>query len=243
MQFMSNIFSNAATELQGSEKEKDVLGGRTLLPTGLYEGTLDVVYLTKSQGGATAFNLVVDIGGKKVRDTVYVTNRAGGVTYTKDGKKYPLPGYSLINALCKLTAGKEIPQLTFEKKLVKIYNFEQRKEVPTEVEVAVELVGQPVRLGIEFHRENKNVKDQAGNYVPTSDIREFNTITRVFHTQTGQTAAEYNAQAPAEFMAMWVKEFDGKVIDKTAKGPVAPAPTAGPAAPAAGGKPSLFGGG
>lgn len=241
---MANLFGNAASELAGSEKEKDVLGGRSLLPTGLYEGTLDVVYITKSGGGASAFNLVVDIGGKKVRDTIYVTNRAGGVTYSRDGKKFPLPGYSLMNALAKLTAGKEIPQLEFEKKLVKIYNFDQRKEVPTEVDVAVELVGQPVKLGIEFHRENKNAKDQAGNYVPTAEIREFNTITRVFHAQTGQTAAEYNAQAPAEFMALWVKEFDGKVIDKTAKGPVAPAPTGAPASPAAaGGKPSLFGGG
>lgn len=240
---MSNVFGNAAAELQGSEKEKDVLGGRSLLPTGLYEGTLDVAYLTKSAGGATAFNLVVDINGRKVRDTIYVTNKAGGVTYTKDGKKFPLPGYSLINALCKLTAGKEIPQLEFEKKLVKIYNFDQRKEVPTEVDVAMELVGKPVRIGIEFHRENKNAKDQAGNYVPTAEIREFNTITRVFHPTTGQTAAEYNAQAPAEFMALWVKEFNGKVIDKTAKGPVAPAPAGAPSTPAATGKPSLFGGG
>lgn len=240
---MSNLFGNAAAELQGSEKEKDVLGGRSLLPTGLYEGTLDVAYITKSQGGATAFNLVIDIGGRKVRDTIYVTNKQGGVTYMKDGKKFPLPGYSLINALAKLTAGKEIPQLEFEKRLVKIYNFEQRKEVATEVEVAVDLIGKPVKLGIEFHRENKNVKDQAGAYVPTAEIREFNTITRVFHPTTGQTATEYNAQAPAEFMALWVKEFDGKVIDKTTKGPVAPAPAGGPSTPAATGKPSLFGGG
>lgn len=238
---MGNLFTNAANELAGSEPEKDVLGGRVLLPTGVYEGTLDVVYITKSQGGASAFNLVIDIGGKKIRETVYVTNRAGGVTYTKDGKKFPLPGYSLINALTKLTVGKEIPQLEFEKKLVKVYDYAQRKEVPTEVDVAVELIGQPVKLGIELRRENKNVKDQAGNYVPTAEIREFNTVTRVFHTQTNQTAAEYNAQAPAEFMDMWVKEMTDKVIDKTAKGPVAPAPAS--ASPSAStGRPSLFGG-
>ena len=239
---MANLFGNAASELAGSEKEKDVLGGRTLLPTGVYDATIDVVYLTKSQGGATAFNIVLDIDGKKVRDTIYVTNKAGGVTYTKDGKKYPLPGYSVCNAIAKLVAGKEIPQLEFEKKLVKIWNFDQKKEVPTEVDVAVELVGQRTKLGIELHRENKNAKDQAGNYVPTAEIREFNTITRVFHAQSGQTASEYNAQAPAEFMDMWSKEFTGKVIDKTTKGPVAPVAAGAPAAAAAG-KPSLFGGG
>lgn len=240
---MANLFGNAASELAGSEKEKDVLGGRVLLPTGVYDATIDVVYLTKSPGGANAFNFVLDIGGRKVRDTVYVTNKQGGVTYTKDGKKYPLPGYSLCNALAKLVAGKEIPQLEFEKKLVKIYNWDQKKEVPTEVDVAVELVGQPTKVGIELHRENKNAKDQAGNYVPTAEIREFNTITRVFHAQSNQTASEYNAQAPAEFMEMWAKEFTGKVIDKTAKGPVAPAAGSVPSTPLAAGKPSLFGGG
>jgi hypothetical protein len=240
---MSNLFGNAAAELQGTEKEKDVLGGRSLLQTNVYDGTLDVAYITTSSGGARAFNLVVDVDGKKVRETIYVTNREGGVTYSKDGKKYPLPGYSLINALAKLTVGKEIPQLVFEKKLVKVYNWEQKKELPTEVDVAVELTGQKVKLGIELHRENKRAKDQTGNYVPTADVREFNTITRVFHPATNQTAAEYNAQAPAEFMGMWVKEFLGKTIDKTSKGPVATAPAApGAAAPAAG-KPSLFGGG
>jgi hypothetical protein len=241
---MTNLFGNAAAELQGTEKEKDVLGGRSLLPTGVYDGALDVAYITTSEKGAKAFNLVLDIGGKKIRETVYVTNREGGVTYTKDGKKFPLPGYSLINALSKLTVGKEIPQLAFEKKLVKVYDFDQRKEVAKEMDVAIELSGQLVKVGIENHRENKRAKDQAGNYVPTAEVREFNTITRVFHTQTKQTAAEYNAQGPAEFHDAWVKEFTGKVIDKTAKGAVAQ-PVSGNtvAATPAGGKPSLFGGG
>ena len=240
---MNNLFGNAAAELSGSEKEKDVLGGRSLLPTGVYEGKLEVVYITKSAKGAQAFNLVVDINGKKVRDQIYVTNREGGVTYTKDGKKYPLPGYSLMNALAKLTIGKEIPQLSFENKLVKIYNYELKKEVATEVPVAVELTGETVKLGIEYLRENKNAQDQAGNYVATSETRDSNVIVRVFHVKTNQTAAEYDAQAPAEFMGLWLKEFEGKMRDrsKPVSGGAAPAAaaTSGAAAP----KTSLFGGG
>lgn len=240
---MTNLFSNAASELAGTEKEKDVLGGRSLLPTGLYDATIDVAYITISSGGAKAFNFVLDIDGKKVRETTYVTNKKGEVTYTKDGKKHALPGYSLVNAISKLTCGKEIPSLEFEKKLVKIWNFEKRAEIATEVDVAVELVGQKITLGIEWHKENKNVKDQTGAYVPTAEIREFNTVTRVFHATSKQTAAEYNAQAPAEFMAAWDKEFKGKIIDKTVKGPVAPAPTPAGAASSGGDKKSLFGGG
>lgn len=241
---MNNLFGNAASELAGTEKEKDVLGGRSLLPTDVYDGSLEVVYLTKSQGGASAFNFVVDINGKKIRDTIYVTNREGGVTYTKDGKKHPLPGYSLVNALCKLTVGKEIPQLTFEKKLVKIYNFELKKEVATEVDVAVELTGEAVKLGIEFLRENKNAKDQAGNYVPTAELRDSNVIARVFHPKTNQTAAEYDAQQPAEFMALWVKEFQGKIRDRSKQvAGAAPAAATAAGAPVVAKASSLFSGG
>ncbi len=240
---MNNLFGNAASELAGSEKEKDVLGGRSLLPTDVYDGTLEVVYISKSTGGATAFNFVVDINGKKVRETIWVTNKQGGVTYTKDGKKYPLPGYSLVNALCKLTIGKEIPALTFEKKLVKIWSFEQKKEVPTEVDVAVELIGEAVKLGITHLIENKQVKDQAGNYVDTAELRESNTIERVFHPKSGHTAAEYDAQGPAEFIQLWLREFKGKPRDKSKKTGVAAAPAGAPAAAGGAAKTSLFGGG
>ena len=241
----NNMFGNAASDLAGSEKEKDVLGGRTLLPTDAYDGKIVVAYITTSTGGARAFNFVIDINGKLVRETIYVTNKQGQVVYVKDGKKYPLPGYSLVNAITKLTIGKEIPQLTFENKLVKIWNFEHKKDVATEVPVAVELVGEAVSLGIEQVRENKQQKDQAGNYVDTAEIRESNTITRVFHTKTGQTAAEYDAQAPAEFKALWLKEFKGKVRDKTNKNltPATTAASTGGATPATTGaaKSSLFG--
>lgn len=240
---MNNLFGNAAAELQGAEKEKDVLGGRSLLPTDVYEGSIEVAYLTKSTKGASAFNFVININGKKIRDQIYVTNREGGVTYPKDGKKYPLPGYSLVNALCKLTIGKEIPNLTFEKKLVKLYDFTQKKEVPTEVDVAVELTGEAVKLGIELVKENKNAQDQTGAYVPTAEVREFNSITRVFHTKTNQTVSEYDTQAPAEFMTLWLNEFKGKPRDKTIKGLTPAASAAGAPAGAAAPKSSLFGGG
>ena len=242
---MNTLFGNANEQLAGSEKEKDVLGGRSLLPTSVYDGTLEVAYVTQSTGGAKAFNLVVDVKGKKIRDTIYVTSKTGAVTFEKDGKKYPLPGYSLINALCKLTIGKEIPQLTFEKKLVKVYDFDLKKEVAKEMDVAVELSGEAVKLGIAYLRENKNVKDQANNYVPTNELRDSNVIERVFHPKTGQTISEYDAQTPSEFLGLWLKEFDGKIRDKSkviAGAPPAATATAGAPAGATAGKSSLFGG-
>lgn len=241
---MTNPFANASSELAGSEKEKDILGGRSLLPTDVYDGKIEVAYLTKSEGGANAFNFVLNIAGKIIRETIYVSNREGGVTYSKDGKKYPLPGYSMVNAITQLTLGKKIPELTFEPKLVKIYDFDQKKEVAREMSVAVELTGRPVQLGIELLRENKRVKDQAGKYVPVADVRESNVIARVFHTDSGQTINEYETGTPAEFKGKWLAEFKGKPRDKTDKSlkasPGAPAST-GTSTPAP--AKSLFGGG
>lgn len=243
---MSNLFGNAKQELVGSEKEKDVLGGRRkLLETDAYDAKVDVAYVTTSQGGARALNFIFKVGDTTHRETVYVTNRKGEVTYTKDGKKHPLPGYSLVNALSKLAIGKELSDLSFEKKIVKIYNFEQKKEIPTEVDVAVELIGADINLGIMKVLENKQQKDQAGAYVSIADTREVNEWSRVFHPKTGQTALEYDTSAEATFRTQWLAEFKGKQIDRTDKSlkpatPAAgaPATTGGPAA----GK-SLFGNG
>lgn len=78
----------------------------------------------------------------------------------------------------------------------------------------------------------------------TAETRDSNVIARVFHTKTGQTAAEYDAQAPAEFKGLWLKEFQGKIRDRSkavagGAAPAAAAASGGAAAP----KTSLFGGG
>jgi hypothetical protein len=243
---MSNLFGNAVNDLAGAEKEKDVLGGRRkLFPTGAYDAKVDVAYVTTSSGGAKALNFIFKVGDQNHRETVYVTNRKGEVFYTKDGKKHALPGYSLVNALCKLAIGKELSALSFEKKIVKIYNFEQKKEIPTEVDVAVELTGAAINIGIENILENKQAKDQAGAYQPIAETREVNEWTRVFHPTTGQTVNEYDEQRTAEFKSLWLKEFEGKQRDKTDKSLKAATPAAGGApsgnaGPAAG--KSLFGG-
>lgn len=241
---MTNMFANATNDLAGAEKEKDVLGGRRkLLPTDAYNAKIDVVYITQSTGGAKAFNFVFKIGDQYHRETVYVTKKTGEVFYVKDGKKHPLPGYSQVNALTKLAIGKEIPALAFEKKILKIYDFEAKKEVPKELEVAVELIGADITIGIEQILENKQVKDQVGAYVATAETREKNEWTRTFHPVSGQTVAEYDAQKPAEFKQLWLNEFKGKVRDFTDKNlkPATPAvgstATTGGAAPA---KTSLF---
>jgi predicted Zn-dependent protease len=118
---MSNLFGNLADQQKGAEKEKDVLGGRRkLFATDVYPAKVEVVYVTKSDGGASALNFVFKVGEQVHRETVYITSKKGESFYmTKDDKKAPLPGYALANALTKLAIGKEIPALVFEDQIVK----------------------------------------------------------------------------------------------------------------------------
>ncbi len=226
---MSNMFGNLADQQKDTEKEKDVLGGRRrALPTDAYRAKIEVVYATKSTGGASALNFVFKVGDFTHRETVYITSKKGESFYmTKEQKKAPLPGYALVNALAKLSIGKEIPQLVFEDKIVKIYNFDTKKEEPQTLPVAVELSGVEVDIGIEHKIVNKRAKDQAGNYVDTPETREINEWTRVFHPTSGQTVSEYDAQRPAEFKQLWLNEFKGKTRDESNKALKAAAPAAG----------------
>lgn len=243
-----SMFANLADQQKDAEKEKDVLGGRRpMLPTDAYGAKIEVVYATKSSGGANALNFVFKVGDQTFRSTQYITSKKGESFYmTKDNKKAPLPGYALANALTKLAAGKEIPALVFEDKIVKIYDFDAKKEVPTTLPVAVELSGLDIEIGIELVLQNKRAKDQAGNYVDTPETKEVNEWTRVFHPVSGQTSSEYDAQRPAEFKAAWLAKFKGVVRDETNKAlKAAPAASTstGSVAGAAAPKTSLFSGG
>lgn len=243
-----SMFANLADQQKDAEKEKDILGGRRpMLPTDAYDAKIETVYATKSAGGANALNFVFKVGDQTFRSTQYITSKKGESFYmTKDNKKSPLPGYALVNALTKLTAGKEIPALVFEDKIVKIYNFDTKKEEPKTMPVAVELSGLDINIGIELVLENKRAKDQAGQYVDTPETKEVNEWTRVFHPTTGQTVSEYDAQKPSEFKAAWLAKFKGVVRDETNKALKSTAPAAGTSsgsvAGASAAKTSLFGG-
>jgi len=95
------------------EEEKDVLGGRTVFPTGLYTMVIDMAYLDTSKGGAVNLNLTFkDASGRSFNQTLYLTSGTakGGLNYytAKDGTKRYLPGFNQANAICRLTTGKEI---------------------------------------------------------------------------------------------------------------------------------------
>lgn len=250
-----NLFSNFTTD-KLDEQAQDRLGGFQVLDSDIYTGTIKLAYLLKADSGALGIYFDFDLeGGKKYSPTVYFTNKKGEhFFFTKEKKKAPQMGFTLVNDICLIATGAEFAQQKHEKKTVNVYNRDLKKEVPTEVPVLVDLIGQKVALGVFKLKENKSEKGADGEYHPTSEIREVNAIDKVFHPEAKITVNEARLLKEGEkptpkFWPAWETKNKGHVIDKTDKtltasavgGP--PAAASGPPASGQSGgqRPSLFG--
>jgi len=140
-------------------------------------------------------------------------------------------------------AKKELNALTFETKILKLRDFDQKKDVPTEVPMAVELIGKQFILGLEKHEVNKTKK--VGNeYLPVHkagepsvpDTKFENQIGKIFFADNNATIAELREAKQkgipvvADFYPKWVEANTSKVVNKVkADKLVAPGDGAGPA--------------
>jgi hypothetical protein len=229
------------------EDERDYLGGSRVRESGLHPFTVALAYLEKSKGGALALNLTLKDGSGEVRQQIWMTSgdaKGNKNYYEKDGAKNYLPGFIQANALALLTTGKEISQLDTEDKVVNVYNFDAKGEVPTKVSMVMDLLGKEVLVGLVKQTVDKNIKDAAGNYVPSGETRDENEIDKLFRASDRKTTAEIRAQADtAVFADTWATKWTGQTKNKTSKsGGTAGAPKA-IGGLASGGKPttSLFG--
>lgn len=229
--------------------EKDSVGGNGPLESGLYTAKVALAYITKSAGGA--LGLVLNFkteAGKEIRQTLWMTSgTAKGCKnyYEKDGEKHYLPGFNHANSLALLTVGKEISALETETKVVNVYSAEAKAEVPTKVEMLMDLLGQDIIVGLIKQTVDKTKKNEStGVYEPTGETRDENEIDKLFRARDRMTTAEIRAQAEtATFIDTWDAKFSGQTRMK-AKGAAgtAGAPKAAAGAPAAAKKPttSLF---
>ena len=182
-----------------------------------------------------SIHCIFDIDGSEYRETLYLTNKEGKPYYTdKDGAKHNVAGFLNGDALALLTTGKPLADCAMERKVVKLYNFEQKKDIPTEVDCLTALIGQKVKLGVLQEVSFKSAKQPDGSYKETAETREANVIDKVFHATSGKTVNEFRAKvAEAEFMPKWAEKWTGKVKDKTAgKTPTAGDPRTAQAATA-----------
>jgi hypothetical protein len=233
----------AALKYDDDVKEtKDTVGGGfSIRASGIYDALVKMAYLGKSSGGAMSLSCIFDIDGSEYSETLYLTNKEGKPYYTdKEGAKHYLAGFLSGDALALLTTGKPLSDCATERKVVDLYNFEQKKKIPTQVDCVSSLLGHKVKLGIIQEKSFKSAKQPDGTYKETADTRETNVIDKVFHATSGKTVNEFRAKvAEAEFMPKWAEKWTGKVKDKTAgKTPAAGTPRS--STPAAKPTSSLF---
>lgn len=242
-----SLLSALATDESIATEKDSVGGGSRVRESGLYPMTVAMAYLGKSSGGALSLNLTLKDGNGEVKQTFWMTSGTakGCKNYYEDkqGAKQYLPGFLHANALALLTVGKEISQLDTETKVVNVYSPEAKAEVPTKVEVIMDLLNQEVIVGLVKQTVDKNIKDGAGNYVPSGETREENEVDKIFRAKDRMTTAEIRAQAPeATFVNIWDQKWTGKTKDKSTKtsgtaGAPRPAAAAGNSRPTT----SLFG--
>mgnify|MGYP003603927690 CR=1 FL=1 len=236
---------NTLAKQDNVQEDKDFLGGDRVWETDVYPCTITLAYLGKSSGGATTVTLhYKNEDGSTGRNTQFLTSgtaKGGRNYYEKDGKRYYLPGYNNLDAICQMAVGKGADQMESEIKQVKLYDFELRKETPQAVECLTELHGKKIVFAVQKQTVDKTVKDAAGNYQTTGDTRDENEIVKIFDAESGKTIAEIRESKDATHMTEWVERNKGKTLNKVkheggATG-TAGAPKAAGAAPA---KTSLF---
>jgi hypothetical protein len=208
----------ATVETQSIER----IGGGFAWESGVYDATVKMVYLNQSASEAVSLNIILEnSAGKELKESFWIkSGKAKGnkTYYTKDGKDYPLPGYSIANSMCVAITGESLPKCmdTAEKKTINIYNPELKKEAPTERPVLMSLVNKPIKVAVHQVVEDKQAKDASGNYVPTGDSRTVNEC-KFFGNSEGKTAEEITTKADAAKFDKWAEKNTGSVIDKTSK--------------------------
>ena len=223
------LFDNLAMDTT-IEDDKDIIGGMQIFESGLYNFTIEMAYINVSAGGAMALVLQLKTDkGETLKQSLWMTSgtKKGCKNFYLDknkNKRY-LPGFIVANAIAQLTVGDNIGSIDTDKKVLKIYDFAQSKEVPKEMDVFLPLLNQQITLGVIKQIVDKSAKDNLGNYVPTGQTREENEVVKVFSHDTKQTTTELKANENAEFYTKWEKKWKNQTKDKTSKTKPAAAPS------------------
>lgn len=200
------------------EEATDFAGGGSFVKdSGVYLMRVEHAYVQESSGGALGINLSMkhsDENNTEFNTTVYITSgKAKGqkTYYEKNGKQFPLPGFTIIEDMCRLcTDGqKGVIQATKVKKTLEVYDHDQGKKLPKEVEVIEDLSKKIFKVAL---LKTSNNKYKAGQ--PTSEIVERNEISCVFGRDE-RSLREVNAGSDPSFINKWKEKNEGTVKDNT----------------------------
>lgn len=211
---MTKLFGNLSDE--GLEESQDRLGGYQPFETDVYTGKTKLVYGTKSNGGAQGLVVHIDCNGREYRETLWLTSKQGNNYWERDGKKFPLPGFTVADELALVLTNKPLAEQDSEERVIKLWNPETQKEEPTPVQVLPAMMDKEAMVAIEKSLVNVNKKNpSSGNYEPTADTRNENNIVKVFHADSKRTVPEIRAgEEDPTFHDEWIKAKQGQTRDK-----------------------------
>ena len=197
-------------------------GGGFAWESGVHDTTIKMVYLNQAAPEAQSFNIILENSeGRELRESFWIRSgktKGKKVYYDKDGKQFPLPGYSLANSLCIAATGESLAKCisSAEKKTINVWNSELKKEMPTERPVIMCLVNKPVKVAVHQVVEDKVAKGTNGQYEPTGQSRTVNNC-KFFGNADGKTAEEITKNEEATMFDRWAAKNTGTVIDKSNK--------------------------
>lgn len=200
-------------------KETSLGGGSYLWDSGVYKTIVDMAYFDQSKGGAHSLNVtLLSEDGKKLKQTIWFTNRKEEVHFVNQkGEKDYLPGYTLVNNLALIITGEDINEAfdKSEKKMVNVYDFNEKKEKPTEKSVATSLLGKQIKAAVLKQTVNKRVNDGSGTYVDSAETRDENQLKEFYFPDSDLTVVEKAKDATeALMMPKWAERNTGKTLNR-----------------------------
>lgn len=224
------IFDNVDNSANTAPEKDTVRGQRQeVLPSNIYNLIIKHAFAKKAGSGALGVNVLFQVADGEHKDrefriTEYVTsgNAKGNKTYYEkkqdNGKveQFALPGFTLIDSLAQLVANKSIVNCAAEKRVIKLYDYDKRAEVPTEVDMFIELVNKGV-CGCVINRvENKNAKNtQTGEYEPTGQTYSTNIVDKFLSASNRKTLSEIRHDVPADFKDKWLEKWKDQIDDQS----------------------------
>lgn len=243
---MSGIFDSDEFGTEHIDEKPRDYAGFEALDSDLYRGKVKMAYLVVHESKAQGIAFEFDISGKTFKTEQIVRTKAGKNYFinTQTKLKAPLGGFTVVDDICTILTGKGLKGQNTEQKVVKVFNFDKKEDVPTQVHVLVDLIDKEIGIAVIKKLENKSKKEgegEAAKYVATSETTTRNDIVKAVYPQDGATVGEKSEKKPATWAAGWLKNNKGKTKEKlTYKGASEGVGSGASAAPVGDRKP-LFG--
>ena len=213
-----SLFNNVQNDDRvANAEEKDSLGF-TVLESDVYGAEIKMCYFDKAKSGALMVHWEFKLtDGKTYKESMCIASgdeKGNKTFYEKDGEKFPLPGYAMVNSIIQLlTQGNATladvlsGEIELESKKIKVR--QDGEEVLAAKEVFTEVLGLKLNLAI--------VKNVVPHYKEEGKTQEKNEIKKVADFETNRIVNELLKDADASFMNKWLDMNQGKVFESTDK--------------------------